>query len=147
MIIKSPEFEANSLMPPKFTCDRENISPPLIFEEIPNNASSLCLTLEDLDQSAPNFFAHWLVINIDPSIRAVEEGTVPLGATQLTNDSDEIDYFGPCPKAGKKGKYAFNLYALDKRLELSNEHTKIDIEREIDGHIIDNVSLSFFYER
>ena len=108
----SDDFQDNSSIPSKFTCDGENINPSLYWEGVPANAKSLALVMDDPD--APGgVFTHWIAFNIPVSINRIEQGAkLPKDVVELTNDFGKSAYGGPCPPRGTH-HYIFTLYALD----------------------------------
>jgi hypothetical protein len=139
MRISSPAFEDGEYLPVKYTCDGLDISPPLNFSNIPRDAKSLALIVEDPD--APGgVFVHWLVWNILPNTTGFSEGeniTFPQGI----NDFGMKRYKGPCPPSGSIHRYFFRLYALDTLLDLSEGATKKQLEAAMSGHILDEAEL------
>ena len=110
--IESPAMSEGGAMPTRFTCDGENVSPPLRWSGVPEDVTELRIRLTDRD--APRgTFTHWLVTRVDPAISKVEEGTVPVGGTEGRNDFGDTGYGGPCPPAGAPHRYVFTVEALD----------------------------------
>lgn len=132
--IYSPAFAEGKMIPEKYTCDSDNIIPPLVFENVPMGAKSIVLILNDPDSSGGNF-NHWLVWNIDPESKEIKEGTEPTNANQGLNDFGKIGYGGPCPSEGTH-RYVFTAYVLDKILALSSGASKTELEKEMAGHIL-----------
>lgn len=127
----SSAFEPNGTIPAKYTCDGENVSPPLRFEDVPEATESLALILDDPD--APRgTFTHWVVWNIEP-VSNIEEDTIP--GVEGVNDFQKIGYGGPCPPSGTH-RYVFRVYALDKQLELKAGAGRKDLETAMIGHIL-----------
>ena len=147
MKLTSSSFENNDKIPSKYTCDGENISPPLNFSDIPPEAKSLVLIMDDPDAMKPagKVWDHWIVFNIPPETEEVSEGNEPQG-TQGTTSFGSTGYGGPCPPDSEHG-YIFKLYALDSELELSEGERKADIETAMTGHIIKESKLIGRYER
>lgn len=145
MKVKSTEFENNKEIPKKYTCDGEDINPPLIIEDIPDNAVSLVLIMTDPDAPGGNF-DHWIVWNINPSTSLIEENTVPEDAMQGINDFNRVSYGGPCPPGGEH-RYYFKLYALNKKLDINYSSTKARVEEAMKDHIIEEAQLVGLYER
>ncbi|NGX62875.1 MAG: putative lipoprotein LppC [Candidatus Anoxychlamydiales bacterium] len=142
MKISSPEFKNNQMMPKKITCQGEDINPSLIFEDIPKDAKSLALIMDDPD--APNeTFVHWVMYNM-PIIEKLDEDSQK--GLEGKNSSGSIGYFGPCPPTGSH-HYFFKLYALDITLDLQKGATKLDLEKAIEGHIIKKAELIGLYEK
>src|SRR4030066_1308118 len=99
MQLKSPAFSQNGVVPAKYTCDDQNISPPLQIAETPENAKSLVLICDDPDAPGKTW-THWTVWNIDPDTSEIPEGKVPDKAVQGVTDFGEVGYGGPCPPRG-----------------------------------------------
>lgn len=153
MKIESPAFTYGSMIPARYTCDGKNISPALVFSDIPENARSLVLIVDDPDVPAAvrrdQNWDHWIVFNIPPEIRRIEEGTAPPGVSGSGTDG-RFSYGGPCPPPQfepRCHRYFFKLYALDSRLDLAEGATKIDIEAKMNGRVIDQAELVGVYER
>lgn len=135
MTISSPVFDNEGAIPVKYTCDSENISPPLRIDDIPQVTQSLVLIVDDPD--APNgTFTHWIVWNIDPTVTEVAENAVPTNGVEGMNDSGKSGYMGPCPPGGTH-RYFFYLYALDQLFELEPLTTVDELRRAMEGHIIE----------
>ncbi|MCS7286110.1 MAG: YbhB/YbcL family Raf kinase inhibitor-like protein [Anaerolineae bacterium] len=140
MSLFSPAFTNGSLIPERYTCKGENISPPLGWTGVPAEAKSLVLICDDPD--APGGpFNHWLLYNIPPSTTNLPEGVPPLpslpdGSFQGFNSFGKIGYDGPCPPPGSTHRYFFRLYALDKTLNIPPKARKAEILRAMEGHIL-----------
>jgi hypothetical protein len=143
--ISSPAFENNGEIPGKYTCDGVNVNPPLKIENVPSEIKSLGLVFDDID--APRgTYVHWILWNIGPSVKEIKENSVPEGAVQGMNDFKKRHYGGPCPP-GRAHKYVFRIYALDTLLNLSQNSTKKDLEKAMEGHIISRAQLMGVYKR
>ncbi len=143
--VTSPAFENNKTIPSKYGCDGSNVNPPVKIENIPPEAKSLALVLDDKD--APRgTYVHWVLWNIDPSVRDIEENSVPEGAIQGMNDFRKNHYGGPCPPT-RPHRYALIIYALDARLNLGPKSGKAELEKAIKGHIIAQGQLIGVYKR
>ena len=142
LIVRSSAFENNKLIPSKYTCDGDNVNPPLTIEGIPEKAQSLALVMEDPDAAAGTFI-HWLVTSI-PTSGNIKEKHAP-GAEGL-NSSRRRGYHGPCPPSGTH-RYIFKVYALDIKLDLGPLAEKEDVDKAIDGHIIAKGELLGLYRR
>src|SRR5205823_7227862 len=115
MKITSSAFQEGANIPSKFSCDGANTSPPLQISDVPSEAKSLVLIVDDPD--APSgLFTHWTVWNISPQISSIPEGSTPKGV-QGTNDFGKSGYGGPCPPSGAH-HYYLKIFALDRDLEL-----------------------------
>ena len=131
LIIKSSAFVNNGPIPSKYTCDGQDVNPPLSIEGIPQGTQSLALTVDDPD--APmGTWDHWIVWNIPPSDE-IRENTTP--GIEGMNDFRKHSYGGPCPPSGTH-RYFFKVYALDARLSLSPNSRKKDLEKAMEGHIL-----------
>jgi len=145
MLIASAAFERNSSIPKKYTCDGENVNPPLTFSGVPENAKSLALIMDDPD--APRgTWVHWTMWNIDPSTINITVGSVPAGAVEGTTSSGKSGYGGPCPPSGTH-HYYFKLYALDTTLNLNKSLEKQGLESAMEGHVLGQAELVGLYSR
>ena len=143
MEINSPNFEQNEKIPVKFTGDGNDINPNLEISEIPENAKSLVLIMDDPDAPVGTW-VHWLVWNISPKTREIKENTVPENAVQGANGWGRNDYGGPSPPSGTH-RYFFKIFALDTELNLQEGSSKEELERGIEGHITDKAELVGLY--
>jgi len=139
MKITSQAFTDGGSIPDKYSMYGENRIPPIHFEEVPSKARSLALIVDDPD--APRgTFTHWLLYNVDPTIKDIKEDCTPVMATQGKNDFGQVEYGGPKPPSGEH-RYFFKAYALDTVLPLARGSTRDTIEREIEGHVLDSATL------
>lgn len=145
MKIKSPDFHNRGEIPAEFTCDGDNISPTLEIDDVPIEAKSLVLVVDDPD--APNGdWSHWLVWNIDPYITLIPENTTPHGAIEGTTDFGSTGYNGPCPPSGVH-RYYFKLFALDDIIDLDSDSDKEVLMDEIEDKVIDQATIIGLYRR
>ncbi len=145
MDIESPAFAANGQIPAKYTCDGENLSPPLLIWEIPAETQSVALVMEDMN-AFPGVYTHWTVWNVLPKEADFPEHQIPLGAIEGTTSAGEKGYAGPCPpKDGAPHRYVFRAYALSALLELPPGASVEELERALDGHVIEQAELSAMY--
>lgn len=144
MEIRSPAFENGGRIPSKYTCDGEDICPPLQFLDIPKEAASLSLIMDDPDAPGGTF-DHWVVWNMPPNTKSIEEGEEPRGV-QGTTSFGSRGYGGPCPPQGEH-RYFFKLYALDSKINLPESSRKTDLEKSMKGHIIKQATLMGKYSR
>jgi len=145
MQISSPAFQNNQNIPPKYTCDGDDINPPLTLAGIPSGTRSLALIVDDPD-APPGDWVHWLVWNIKPDTTSIAENSVPVGAVEGTTDFGRPDWGGPCPPSGIH-HYQFKLYALDTELALPSSTKKAELEQAMQGHILDQTVLIGLYQR
>lgn len=140
MKITSPAFAHNESIPKKYTCQGEDINPPLTLSDIPQGTVSLTLIHDDPD--APmGTWDHWLIWNIKP-VAEIKENSVP--GTQGKNSWGKSCYGGPCPPSGTH-RYFFKLYALDCELALSEGATKSELEAAMANHILAQAELMGLY--
>jgi Raf kinase inhibitor-like YbhB/YbcL family protein len=140
--ITSPVFVDNGFIPTKYTCDGEDINPPLNIEGIPEDAKSLVLIVDDPD--APmGTWDHWIVWNIVPT-REIKENTIP--GTEGFNDFRKHSYGGPCPPSGTH-RYFFKIYALNTKLDLNPNSRKKDVERAMEENILAKGEIIGLYKR
>jgi len=148
--ITSTAFENEGIIPSKYTCDNENISPPLKIENIPIETKSITLIHEDPDSSRGTW-VHWLLFNIKPDTKELLE-KIPTdkvlenGTIQGITNYGESGYKGPCPTIGMH-RYYFKFYALDKMLDLDSNAKKEDILKAMEGHILAKGELMGKYQR
>jgi Raf kinase inhibitor-like YbhB/YbcL family protein len=138
MIIKSSAFTDGAMIPSKYTCKGIDISPQLSWEDVPHEAKSLAIIMDDPDAPGGTF-VHWVIFNIPPDFKALGESfpkqkILPNGIAQGTNDFGRIGYGGPCPPA--LHRYYFKVYALDTDLKLESGIEKRDLEKAMKGHIL-----------
>jgi len=142
MKIFSPEFENNGFIPKKFTCQGADVNPALIIENIPKEAKSLALIVDDPDAPMVTW-VHWVVFDI-ALINRIEENSIP--GKQGLNDFSRKDYCGPCPPSGTH-HYFFKIYALDKILNLSEGIASKELEKAMEGHILEQAELIGLYKK
>ncbi len=149
--ISSPAFQDGERIPAKYTCQGQDISPPLKWNRVPNETQSLALILDDPD--APSgVFTHWVIFNLPPDSRELPEAVpaasqLPSGALQGKNDFGKIGYGGPCPPPGYPHRYRFTLYALDRQLDLKAGSSKQQVLNAMEGHILAQGQLTGTYQR
>lgn len=145
MQITSDALQVDGHILPKYTCDGENISPPLTFSEIPDDTKSLAFIMDDPD--APNgTFTHWLLYNMSPATLQIVEKQMPLTGIAGRNDFGNQGYGGPCPPSGEH-RYVFKLFALDTMLDLPEGATSSELQTAMEGHIILSVELTGAYAK
>jgi Raf kinase inhibitor-like YbhB/YbcL family protein len=142
MKLTSPEFEHNQFIPRKFTCEGDDVNPALIIEDVPKEAKSLALIIDDPDASMGTW-VHWVVFDI-PVKNRIEENNIP--GKQGINNAGHKNYHGPCPPSGVH-RYFFKLYALDTLLNLKEGISKGGLEKAMQGHILAEAELIGLYKR
>ena len=150
IIITSPAFLEGELIPRRFTCDGDDISPPLNWTGIPENTRSLALICDDPDAPVGTW-DHWLLFDLPADSGGLPEAvpdhpTLDNGAVHGNNSWGRPGYGGPCPPGGTH-RYFFRLYALDTRLELESGVAKSRLIETMKGHILDQGELMGRYHR
>jgi len=143
MELTSPEFKNNGKMPARYTCDGEDINPPLTIDDVPIEAQSLVLIVDD-PNATEGVWDHWVVFNIPPETEEIPE-RADIG-TAGENSWGKEAYGGPCPPSGEH-RYKFKLYALDIKLDLQEGSTKEEVEEAMEGHILEETELIGKYQK
>jgi Raf kinase inhibitor-like YbhB/YbcL family protein len=152
MEIHSTAFAEGGDIPDRYTCQGEDISPPLSWSGIPAEAKSLALIVDDPDApdpAAPKMtWVHWVLYNLPAANGGLAEAVqqLPAGTGQGLNDWGRTGYGGPCPPIGRH-RYFFKLYALDTPLDDLGQPTKADLERAMAGHILAKARLMGTYQK
>jgi Raf kinase inhibitor-like YbhB/YbcL family protein len=152
--LASSAFRAGAAIPARYTCEGEDIAPPLTWSGVPAGARSLVLFVEDPDAPDPaapkRSWVHWIVYELPPGARGLAEGaaeaSLPPGAKQGRNDWGRLGYGGPCPPIGRH-RYFFRLLALDVGLASLDAPDRAALERAITGHTIGTAELVGTYEK
>ena len=148
--LSSPVFQEGEDVPIKYTCDGQDISPPLAWGEPPSETKSFALIMDDPDASG-GVFTHWLLFNLPADSRelpeAVPHNELANGTLQGKNDFGAIGYGGPCPPSGPAHHYRFTLYALDQPLDLMAGASRKQFLDAITGHILAWGQLIGMYQR
>ncbi len=143
--ISTTAFPPGGTIPKVYTCEGQDISPPLAWTAPPSGARTLVLML--LDPDAPGgIWTHWLVYNLPATARGLaanvpKEPKLPNGARQGRNDFGNLGFGGPCPPPGKPHHYIFHLFALNTALSLEPGATRRELEETIRGHILAQTEL------
>jgi Raf kinase inhibitor-like YbhB/YbcL family protein len=152
MKLTSPAFANGAEIPARYTCEGEDLSPPLAWSGVPAGAKSLALVVDDPDAPDPKAplrnWVHWVAYNFPPSASRLAEGVkeLPAGARQGQNDWQRPGYGGPCPPIGRH-RYFHKLYALDTVLPDLGGATKQKLETAMRGHILAEAQLVGTYEK
>jgi Raf kinase inhibitor-like YbhB/YbcL family protein len=138
--LTSTDFSAGSDIPKQFTCEGDDSSPALQWQEPPAGTQNFALIVEDADAPAGTWI-HWVIYDLPATQRSLSQnfpktGQAADGSRQGTNDFKKIGYNGPCPPPGSPHRYFFKLYALNIKLNLKPGATKKDLERAMQGHIL-----------
>lgn len=151
LTVSSSAFQEGDKIPAKYTCEGQDVSPPLAWSEPPAGTRSLALIVDDPD--APGgVFTHWLLFNIPPDSRELPEAVptqaeLASGALQGKTDFGRTGYGGPCPPPGRPHRYQFTLYALDQPLDLEGGASKKQLLSAMEGHILAQGQLTGTYQR
>lgn len=147
MLISSPFFSDNSEIPSEFTCSGKDAIPDLAWHNVPENARSLALIMEDPDAPGGTY-THWLAWNINPATGQLIGENLSGEIVQGRNSSGQIGYMGPCPPPGNPHRYYFRIFALDAELNnLKPGSDKAELEKAMEGRILDQGELMGTYKR
>lgn len=149
--LSSSAFKNNAVIPQRFSCQGENISPDLAWSSAPKETKSFALIVEDPDAPHGTFY-HWIMYNIPASERGLDENiakrdTLPNGTRQGTNSFQQMGYGGPCPPPGNAHRYYFKLYALDTQINIPGEATRDQVVSAMQGHILAEREIMGTYQR
>jgi Raf kinase inhibitor-like YbhB/YbcL family protein len=126
--VTSAAFRDGQRVPAKFTCDGEEVSPPLEWSGVPKAAKALALVVDDPD--APGgIFVHWVALDIPVNVGSVSTDAVPRGAVEIANSAGDPSYAGPCPPSGTH-HYRFTVYALRSATGLPD---RADLDAALDA--------------
>lgn len=147
LTITSSAFENYGNIPMRYTCEGEDVSPPLEISNVPEEAKSLILIMHDSDAKVPGGWTHWLLFNVKADFKVnIAERKIPEGAMQGTTSFGKPGYGGPCPPSGTY-HYEFRIYAIDSELPLSEKATKHDLEHAMEGHVLASANLMGLYKK
>jgi Raf kinase inhibitor-like YbhB/YbcL family protein len=149
--ITSGAFEANGVIPKKYTCDAQDLSPPLRWNDPPSGTKSFALISDDPDAPGGTW-VHWVLYDLPAETRELKEGvpateTLSDGSKQGLTDFRRVGYGGPCPPPGSFHRYVFKLYALDTPLRLPPRQTKQQLLKAMEGHLLAQGELIGRYKR
>jgi Raf kinase inhibitor-like YbhB/YbcL family protein len=153
--LASTAFTEGGMIPKVYSCDGKDVSPPLAWSGVPEKAKSLAVLVEDPDAPGGTF-AHWILFNVSPDVKSLDEGVASgddaqLGApgkpaSQGKNGFGKFGYGGPCPPVGPH-HYVFRVYALDTTLDRAQGASREDLLRAMKGHVLGEGRLSGKYTR
>jgi Raf kinase inhibitor-like YbhB/YbcL family protein len=154
MKIVSSVFQAGQAIPAHYTCDGKDVSPPLSWSEVPGQAKSLVLIVDDPDApdpAAPRMvYVHWVLYNLPVTAtglaEAISPAALPAGTKQGLNDWKRTGYGGPCPPIGRH-RYYFKLYALDTLLADLQQPSKPKLLQAMSGHVLAEAEVIGTYQR
>ena len=145
MKITSSAFGHNTLIPSKYTCEGQNINPPLSIKDIPAGAKSLVLIVDDPDAPMKTW-THWTAWNISPETAELSENSIPVGCIEGTTSFGRTGYGGPCPPSGTH-RYFFKIFALDGLLDLQQGAHLANLTTALQNHIIEKVEFIGLYKK
>lgn len=154
LTLTSSAFEQGGSIPSKYTCEGDDLSPPLAWSGAPNGTKTLALIVDDPDAPDPakpqRVYVHWILHNIPSATTSLGENAtksgLPSGAIQGKNDFGHQNYGGPCPPIGRH-RYFFKLYALDTDLKNLATPTKPELLKAMEGHILAQTELMGTYQK
>lgn len=152
--LRCSAFSGGGAIPARYTCDGEDVSPPLIWSGLPENTKSLALIVDDPDApdpAAPKMtWVHWILYNIPTDSGGLAEGiapdALPRGTLEGINDWKRTGYGGPCPPIGRH-RYFHKLYALDCVLPVLQPASKAALETALAGHVLAQSEIVGTYQR
>ena len=151
--LSSPAFEPMGIIPRRHTCEGDDISPPLAWEDPPAGTRGFALIVDDPDAPDPDApqrtYVHWVLYDIPAGVRRLPDDAdhaLPEGTRRGVNDWGRSDYGGPCPPIGRH-RYFHKLYALDRVLGELGSPTKGELERAMQGHILEMAELVGTYQK
>lgn len=145
MQLTSPVFKHGETIPMIYTCEGPNINPPLQIKDVPAEAETLVLMIEDPDADAKPW-VHWLVYNIPAAATTFPENGIPEGAVQGICNGNTYGYEGPCPPLNQH-TYLFKLYAVDIRLNVPLSANRKMILKAMQGHVVAECELTGVYQK
>lgn len=154
MMLTSTVFLPGGAIPARYTCEGQNLSPPLLWSGLPAGTKSLALIVDDPDAPDPaapkTTWVHWVMYNLPPGLTDLAEGvplhSLPAGTLHGLNDWQRSGYGGPCPPIGRH-RYFHKLYALDALLPDLGQPTKARLEQAMRGHILGHAELVGTYQK
>ncbi len=143
--IASTAFIEGEKIPRTYTCDDQNVSPPLTWTGVPTGTFSLALIMDDPDAPSGTW-VHWVLYNLPADTTSLEQSKTGLGVDG-NNDFNKLGFGGPCPPRGSDHRYFIKLYALDTKLDLKPGASKAQVESAMRGHILAQGQLMGRYSR
>jgi Raf kinase inhibitor-like YbhB/YbcL family protein len=145
--VSSSAFADGGTIPERYSLLGGNVSPPLSWSGVPEDAVELAVLMQDPDAPSGTF-THWIVAGLAPSLDRLDEGALPAGAVEGGNDFGEEGYGGPCPPPGHgRHRYVFRMLALDTELTLERGAGRRELERAMEGHVLGAAQLTGGYAR
>jgi Raf kinase inhibitor-like YbhB/YbcL family protein len=144
--VTSAAFAEGEAIPPEFSCDGEDESPPLSWNRVPHEAVELALVVDDPDAGGGTY-VHWVLFGLDPSSTGVQPGVAPTGGSEAENSAGDADYKGPCPPEGDLHHYRFTVYALSDEIEAADGAGADDVLERVRETAIAKGTLTGTYQR
>jgi Raf kinase inhibitor-like YbhB/YbcL family protein len=154
MQLTTTAFDHEGRIPKKYTCEGDDLSPPLAWTDPPQGSKSFALIVDDPDAPDPAkpqmVYVHWVLYNIPAGTSGIDENAsrskLPDGTQTGINDYEKAAWGGPCPPIGRH-RYFFKLYALDTVLSGLSSPSKKDLENAMRGHILAQAELMGTYQK
>jgi Raf kinase inhibitor-like YbhB/YbcL family protein len=147
IVVTSPTFEDGGTIPRRYTCEGQDVSPPLAWSGVPDGTRELALLVEDPDAPGGTF-VHWMAWGIPPGGQGLEEGSVPEGTRQARNDFGPTGWGGPCPPKGRGAhRYVFTVVALAQPLTLEQEASAKQFQEATKGTVVGRGRLTGTFGR
>lgn len=155
MELTSTAFKTGETLPKKYSCEGEDLSPPLAWSGAPAQTRSFAFIMDDPDAPAGTW-VHWVLYDLPPGFQKLSEGLpknpslangAKHGACWGVDSFSRAGYYGPCPPPGKVHRYIFRLYALDKLLGLKPKAAKDEVLSAMKGHVLAQAELTGLYKR
>lgn len=143
--VTSTAFDEGGAIPTRFTCDGEEVSPPLAWESTSRAPRVWALVVDDPDAPGGTY-VHWVVLDIPRRTRSVAQGTAPAGSVQADNTAGDAGYAGPCPPSGRH-RYRFTVYGLSTETGLDDGAALGDALDAITSAAVSRGTLLATYER
>jgi Raf kinase inhibitor-like YbhB/YbcL family protein len=155
MQLTSPAFDDGARIPTRYTCDGEDVSPPLRWSDVPDGTRGFVIIMDDPD-APPGTWVHWVLYDLPADVDHLDEGVpkrekleggAKQGACWGVSSFSRVGYFGPCPPPGKPHRYSFRLYAVDTVLDLPPDQDKDHVEKAMKNHVLAEAELAGLYGR
>jgi len=154
LVLESPAFRHGGEIPMRHTCEGEDVSPPLVWRDVPPGTRSFALIVDDPDAPDPSaplmMWVHWVLYDIPAGVNELAEDAdrrgLPPGTRRGLNDWESPAWGGPCPPIGRH-RYVFRLYALDAQLGDLGTPTRAQLEQAMQGHVLGEAVLMGTYEK
>lgn len=153
MRLQTDAIDDQGNLDPRYTCDIDNSSPELRWDDAPEGTATFAVTVEDIDAAAGSIFAHWVVYGIPGDIRHLPAGippqdSLPNGIRQGVNSYGKLGYAGPCPPRGHQPhRYVFRIYALSQSIDLPNRSNRELLLNSIEPFVLARSEITARYSR